>query len=96
MQMQDQPKWVKYAAILAPHLTKVFDEDADVRIDIEDLEDEENLQAFFHALSTVVPCNIFNRIIGDNKNHLEYNHTANILCFKFVNMKKQDNGNQNQ
>ena len=54
--MQDQPKWVQYAAILGPHIKKVFTDDADVKIDIEELDSEENIQAFFHALSTVVPC----------------------------------------
>jgi len=62
--------------------------EADIKIDLKDLDSEENLQAFFHALSTVVPCDIFNRIIGDNKNHIEFNHTANLLCFVFVDVKK--------
>jgi len=88
--MQDQPKWVQYAVILEAHIKKVFTDDADVKIDIEELDSEENLQAFFHALSTVVPCDIFNRMIGDKKNHLEYNHTANLLCFGFMNIKKTD------
>ncbi len=82
------PKWVEYATLIQPKIKELFDKDSDNCIDIEDLNDEDNLQAFFHALSTVVPCDFFNRIVGDNKNHLEYNHTANLLCFGFMNVKR--------
>lgn len=85
--MQDQPKWIKYAAIIEPHIKKLFTEDADVQIELSELDSEENFQAFFHALSTAVPCSLFNKLNGENKNHLEYNHTANLLCFGFMKVK---------
>lgn len=88
--MPQNEKWVEYAAILNAHISKVFTDEADSQIDIQDLNDEENLQAFFHALSTVVPCHIFNKVCGDNKKHIEYNHTANLLCFKFGSIKKTE------
>lgn len=86
--MKDIPKWAQYATILGPHIAKVFTDEAEVQINIEELENEENLQAFFHALATVIPCDIFNKLVGDNKNHLQFNHTANMLCMGFMNIKK--------
>jgi hypothetical protein len=88
--MQDHPKWVQYSLILGPHIKQIFTDDAEIKIDIEELESEENLQAFFHALSTVVPCDLFNRIVGERKNHLEFNHVANLLCFGFVKVEKSE------
>ena len=85
--MENQPKWVHYATILAPHIKTIFTDESEVKIDIEELDSEENLQAFFHALATVVPCEIFNRLIGDKKHHLEFNHVANTLCMKFMKIK---------
>ena len=82
--MQEQPKWAQYAVILERHIKQIFTEDADDQIELSELDSEENLQAFFHALSTTVPCSIFNKLLGENKNHLEFNHTANLLCFGFM------------
>lgn len=88
--MQNHPKWIQYAAIIEPHIKKLFTEESDVQIELSELDTEENLQAFFHALSTVVPCRLFNKIIGDRKNYLEYNHTANLLCFGFMSVDNSD------
>ncbi|WP_435135780.1 hypothetical protein [Formosa sp. A9] len=49
--------------------------------------DDEELTEFFHALATVAPTEIYNYLTDDNKNHLEFNHLANQLCFQFMNKK---------
>jgi len=83
-------KWVQYAAQIQPKIAELFSEESDWKIDLQELEDEENLKAFFHALATVVPCDFFNKIVGDDKNHVAFNHTANLLCFQFVKVGGKD------
>ena len=46
--------------------------------------DDENMTDFMHALANVAPTMIFNGLTGANKNHLEFNHIANQLCFQYM------------
>ncbi len=78
-----EEKVILYAALINDQIISMFDEDSERQIDIKDLNAEENLKAFFHALSTVAPTAIFNKMCQDDKNHLEFNHLANQLCFEF-------------
>ncbi len=76
-------KHIEYAIKIREKVLELFEDEYDNSIDINELNDEENLKSFFHALSTVVPCDTFNQMVGDNKHHLEYNQLANSLCFEF-------------
>lgn len=81
-------KCLQYAAVIATQIQDMFNsEECSNTIDINDFQDEQNIKDFFHALATVVPCTVFNRLTGDEKNHLEFNHVANSLCFE--NMKPE-------
>lgn len=82
--MAPTERWMHYAILIQSKIVELFSEEYGQMIDLKQLDSEDELQAFFHALMTVVPCEIFNKIIGDNKNHLEMNHLANKLCMKYM------------
>ena len=88
--MKQQEKYLQYAAMLSGKIAELFDEDSesDYHIDQNELKEDGNLTDFFHALANVMPCHLFNKITGDDKNTLEFNHTANQLCFQYS--KKDD------
>jgi len=44
---------------------------------------EVDLTDFFHALANILPTYIFNKYTGEDKNQLEFNHVANLLCFQY-------------
>ncbi|CAL2056057.1 hypothetical protein [Tenacibaculum sp. 190524A05c] len=81
MPQEEQNKYAYYAAILTDKVGELFDEDHDDCLDKEELS--ENLTDFFHALSSVMPCHLYNRFLNEQTNHLEFNHIANRLCFQF-------------
>jgi hypothetical protein len=62
----------------------LFDEENEKGIKEEDFMDKENLTIFFHALANVAPTMLYNRIVQDDKNYLEFNHLANDLCFQYM------------
>jgi len=74
--------------MLSGKIAEIFDEESEYYIDQEELQEGENLTHFFHALANVMPTHLFNKITGDDKNHLEINHIANQLVFQYS--KKQD------
>jgi len=74
--------------MLSGKIAEIFDEESEYYIDQEELQEGENLTHFFHALANVMPTHLFNKITGDDKNHLEFNHIANQLVFQYS--KKQD------
>lgn len=76
-----------YATILTSKLQELFDEETEYSISIEEFEDAENCTAFMHALATVTPNQCYNRLTGDDKNNLEFNHLANQLVFQFASKK---------
>lgn len=86
--MAQNEKHLQYAAMLSGKITEIFDEESEYYIDQEELQEGENLTHFFHALANVMPTHLFNKITGDDKNHLEFNHIANQLVFQYS--KKQD------
>lgn len=88
--MEDQAKYGQEAqsvmtAKILQKLQELLDEESnsDVHISTVDLYDPEKAQLFFHTLSTVAPCIIYNRLTGSKKNLLEYNHYTNYLVQKF-------------
>lgn len=78
---EEEEKHLRYAAIITTKLAELFEEEGDLH---EDEDFTNNLTEFIHALATVAPCHLYNKIIGDNKNHLEFNHLCNQLCFQYT------------
>lgn len=88
--MAQTEKHLQYAAMLSGKIAELFDEDSesDFHIDQQELQEGDNLTHFFHALANIMPTHLFNKITGDDKNNLEFNHIANQLVFQYS--KKQD------
>jgi len=76
-------KWIKYATLVQSQIGAMFEEESENYIDISEFTDGENIKQFIHAISTVVPASIFEKLTGEQKNHLEFNHVANGLCFEY-------------
>lgn len=82
--MPHRAKHIVYAVLIERQLKQIFKEDCENFISLDELaESDENTKAFFHALSTMVPTSFFNRLVGDTKDHLSFNHLSNGLCFEF-------------
>lgn len=81
-------KHLEYAKKLISQIALIFDEDSENHIDTTEFEDDKNLTDFFHALANVVPTYYFNKITGQEKHNLEFNHMANQLLFQYSQLKK--------
>lgn len=86
--MAQSEKHLQYAAMLSGKIAEIFDEESEYHIDQEELQEGDNLTHFFHALANIMPNHLFNKITGDDKNNLEFNHIANQLVFQYS--KKRD------
>ncbi len=74
----------QYSAQILTHLLEMFT-DAECRntIPLKELQDSDNLKCYLHSL-TVVSTMLYNRLTGDEKNWIEFNHLANSLCVEFM------------
>lgn len=88
--MIQNEKWLQYAVLLQSQIAAMFKEDSDNYIDPNDFEDEENCTAFFHALANVMPCNLFNKLTGEDVDVLGFNHNANRLIMQFCNTNSDE------
>lgn len=86
--MAQTEKQLQYAAMLSGKIAEIFDKESEYHIDQEELQEGNNLTHFFHALANIMPNHLYNKITGDDKNNLEFNHIANQLVFQYS--KKQD------
>lgn len=78
-------KEFEYAHKISAQIADMFNEDeCSNSIDIEELANGNNLKCFIHALATIVPCLLFEKLTGQEKNSLEFNHLANMLVFEFL------------
>ena len=84
-----QKKMAEYAMLINEAVAEMIEE----KSLSEELGDSENLTTFIHALATVAPTHFYNSVTGDEKQHLQFNHMANQLCFQY--MKKQNDGSEN-
>ena len=85
--MAKTEKWMQYAVLITEKVKELIDEDGE--IGSEELSNDDNLTEFFHALANVAPAHIFNGIKGAKKNHIEFNHLENPLCFKYSNKAEE-------
>ena len=83
--MAKNEKYLQYAAQISGAIGEMFNEDSEWQIDQEELQEGDNLTHFIHALANIAPAHIYNKITSDDKNHLEFNHIANQLCFQYMN-----------
>ncbi len=88
--MENNEKYCEYAAKILSQIQEMFDDECENHIDISELQEGDNLKHFFHALASVAPGMIFNKFTNDDKNHLEFNHVANLLCFEFGKMPEEN------
>lgn len=84
MSKSENPKWAYYAGVLSNAIAESIEND----IDAEELMTGDNLTHFIHALTNAMPTLLFNKLTGEDKNHLELNHIANTLCFQYSIKKK--------
>lgn len=74
----------EYALKILSQINQMFEEDSDNYIDKEELfEEGKNLTDFIHALANIAPTFFFNRVTGDRKNFLQFNHLANQLVMQY-------------
>ena len=78
-------KYMQYAIQISGTIGEMLsEEDHNYHIDPKELQDGDNMTHFIHALTTVVPARMYNHFTNDTKNHLEFNHLANQLCFQYM------------
>ena len=82
----DKEQAFKYAAIIQGALAEMLDPDSegDYKISLEDFKDEHKATAFLHALTNLVPCNLYKKLTEDSTDLLGFNHIANRLVHQFT------------
>lgn len=85
--MSKKEKYIQYAVLISSQISEMFDGESSNYIDFKELTEGENIKDFIHALATVVPCTMFNKLTNGEKDHLEFNHLANTLCFEYGKME---------
>jgi hypothetical protein len=88
MSKTKQEKWMTYAVLIQSQIGEMFQSDTNNYINPEDLQDEDNLKDFLHALANAMPTTVYSKLTGDDKNMLEFNHVANQLCFEYMSKEK--------
>lgn len=78
-------KYLEYAVKIQGAIAEMFNEESetDYKISLDELNQDDNLTHFFHALANIVPCNMYGRMTNNEVNTLDFNHIANQLCFQF-------------
>lgn len=84
-----------YTALLSSAiLDAIQNEDSEFYIDIKELENDDNMTEFSHALLNLAPMMIFQKLTGNNGNILELNHIANQLVFQFSEKEPSKNSEE--
>lgn len=95
MNTSERNKIIEYASKIGATIEAMFDEEAELKIDLQELEEGDNLTLFMHALANAVPAEFHRRLTGDDVNYLEFNHLANNLCFQYMNHGVKSNEDEN-
>lgn len=91
MSKKQNEQYLQYAAKISSVLSEILtNEDCENYIGLEELQEEDNLKHFIHALATIAPCHLFNKLTGDDKSWLEFNHVANTLTFEYATKSDED------
>lgn len=88
----NKDKAFMYAAIIQGAIGEMLDEESesDYKISLSELEDNDNATAFLHALTNLVPCNLYKQLTGDETDILGFNHIANRLVYQFTKPEDQN------
>jgi hypothetical protein len=73
-----------YAAKIAQQLSGIFEPESPNFIDMKTLEDPLEFQHFMYALSTLVPCSVYNQATNGSVDVLQFNHMTNALIFAYA------------
>lgn len=76
--------YTKYATIIYNKIVELFENEEGLKLNIKGMENSLNYTCFLHALANVVPTRLYNKMSGDNYDHLKFNHLANRLCFQYM------------
>ena len=89
--MQQDQKFLEYAKILSEKISEVFEEGGG--INFSEFKEGDNLNQFLHALATVAPNVVYGAITTKQINHLQFNHMANYLTFRYSKVAEQPTEN---
>jgi hypothetical protein len=82
--MIDTTNVSSYASKIAQQLSGIFEPESPNFIDMKTLEDPIEFQNFMYALSTLVPCSVYNQATNGNIDVLQFNHITNALIFAYA------------
>ena len=88
--MNQNKKIHEYSTKILHVIGELFNEENENYIGLDELRKEDNLSEFFHALATIAPNYLLNKITEDPKDSLEFNHLAKQLCFKYMIREEKD------
>lgn len=74
----------EYVMKIVSQISKLFDEDCENYIDMDEFAEDENMTDFTHAISTLAPAVIVNKLTGNNFDMLSFNHMANRLVAQYM------------
>lgn len=81
-------KYLQYSTKLQSHIAGIFREDCEWQINLDELSEEANATAFFHALANIVPTRFYSEMVDADTDILRFNHIANHLIFQLAEKEK--------
>ena len=73
-------KQEEYTNKILDQLENLFKDDNENKIEITELEDNNNAADFFHALANLAPTVVYVNLTKKEVGTLDFNHMANRLC----------------
>ncbi|WP_417366831.1 hypothetical protein [Flavobacterium beibuense] len=75
-------KQIQYMSKVLSALNTLFDKESENYIGLEELQEGENMNDFFHIIATRAPQHIYTKFTGQEVDPLELNHIATRLIFQ--------------
>jgi hypothetical protein len=85
-----ESKQQEYTEKILDQLQQLFSEENENRINITELENNDNASDFFHALANLAPTVVYTKLTQKEIGTLDFNHIANRLCFQNCHVKQVD------
>ncbi|MNK40613.1 hypothetical protein D3C87_592630 [compost metagenome] len=85
----NKSKQEEYTLKILEQLQNLFEEENENRINITDLEDNNNAADFFHSLANLAPAVVYSKLTQKEVGSLDFNQLANKLCFQNVIIKQE-------
>ena len=79
----------EYAVKIMAQIQEMFDENCENYVDADELAEDTNATDFIYALGSLAPAMIYERLTGDKKDALGFNHLMNRLCAQRSNFVKE-------